>query len=105
MPGPAIQGMMHDVAIWTRASGQWTDSGTTWYCRIQPLAPTTVLHGEQFATSTHLAIGEATPEIQLGYKLVYGGLAYFCNGSQQMERPGVGRNHQEIYLTRSEAPA
>lgn len=105
MPGPAIQGMMHDAAIWTRSGGQWTDSGATWYCRLQPLSPTTVLHGEQYATSTHLAIGEATPEIRLGMKLVIDTLTYFCNGSQQMERPGVGRHHQEIYVTRSEAPA
>ena len=105
MPGPALQGIMHTAHIWTRSGGQWVDSGTTWRCRIQPLSPHTVLHGEQYATSTHLAIGEATPEIELGYKLVIGDYSYFCNGSQQMDRPGVGRHHQEIYVTRSEAPA
>lgn len=105
MPGPALQGTMHTAAIYTRTGGGWVDSGTTWRCRIQPLSPTTVLHGEQFATSTHLAIGEAAPEISLGMKLVIETEAYFCNGSQQMDRPGVGRHHQEIYVTRSEAPA
>jgi len=104
MPGPGLQGVMHTAAIYTRASGGWSDSGTTWRCRLQPISPMVKLHGEEYAQSTHLAVGVATPTIAVGYKLVIDGEVYFVHGSQQEDRPGVGRHHQEVYLTRSEAP-
>ena len=98
----AILGVMHVAYIWTRVSGAWADSGETWSCRLEPLSPTTVLHGEQFAQTTHIMIGEPTPVIATGNKLVIDGVDYYVNGSQMHDRPGVGNHHQEVYSTRSD---
>jgi len=98
----AIHGTMHTASIYTRTGGTWVDSGTTWVCRLQPLSPTVNLQAEQFAQTTHIAIGEPTPVLSLGYKLVIGGVTYFVNGSQMHDRPGFGNHHQECWLTRSE---
>lgn len=98
----AIMGTMHTATIYTRTGGAWTDSGTTWTCRLQPLSPTTTLQGEQFATTTHIAIGEPTPVMQTGYKLVIAGEAYFINGAQMHDRPGFGAHHQECWLTKAD---
>lgn len=96
-------GTNRTAAIWTRSGGQWADSGTTWKCRLQPISPTVSISAARYVESTHMAVGEPTPIIAEGMKLVIGGEDYYVAGVQAHNRPNVGRHHQEIWLTRSEA--
>lgn len=99
-----MQGTNRTAAIHTRASGGWTDSGTTWKCRLQPLSPTVAISNQRYAESTHLIIGEPTPIIVEGTKLVIGGEDYFVAGSQLHNQPGIGNQHQEVWVSHSEHP-
>jgi len=98
-----MQGTNRTAAIWTRSGGQWVDSGTTWRCRLQPLSPTVTITSDRYAGSTHIIIGEPTPVIAEGYKLVIGEESYYVAGSQMHNKPGTGQHHQEIWATQSEA--
>ena len=98
-----MQGTNRVAEIWTRASGGWEDSGTTWRCRLQPVSPTVTITSDRYAGSTHLMIGEPTPIITEGMKLVIAGEDYFVAGSQLHNQPGTGSHHQEVWVTRSEA--
>lgn len=98
-----MQGTNRVAAIWTRSGGQWVDSGTTLKCRLQPLSPTVAISNARYAESTHLIIGEPTPIIVEGTKLVIADESYFVAGSQLHNQPGQGSHHQEIWCTRSEA--
>ena len=97
-----MQGTNRTATIWTRSGGQWVDSGTTLKCRLQPLSPTVTITADRYAGSTHLIIGNPTPIIVEGMKLVIGGEAYFVAGSQLHNKPGTGNHHQEIWASRSE---
>ena len=99
-----MQGTNRTAAIYTRSGGQWADSGITWRCRLQPLSPTVSISAARYAESTHLIIGEPTPVIDEGNKLVIGDETYYVAGSQMHNRPGVGNQHQEVWVTRSEHP-
>lgn len=96
-------GTNRTATIWTRSSGQWVDSGTTWTCRLQPLSPTVAISNARYAESTHIIIGDPTPIIVEGSKLVIGDEAYYVAGSQMHNKPGTGAHHQEIWAARSEA--
>lgn len=96
-------GTNRTASIFTRSSGQWVDSGTTWVCRLQPLSPTVSISNARYAESTHVIIGEPTPVIKEGSKLVIDGVAYFVAGSQMHDQPNIGSHHQETWCTKSEA--
>ena len=98
-----MQGTNRIAAIWTRSGGQWVDSGTVWRCRLQPISPTVSIASERYVESTHLMIGEPTPVIVEGSKLVLDGEAFYVAGSQLHDKPGTGPHHQECWCTRSEA--
>lgn len=98
-----MQGTNRTAAIWTRSGGQWVDSGTTLKCRLQPISPTVTITVDRYAGSTHLIIGEPTPIIVEGTKLVIADESYFVAGSQLHNQPGTGSHHQEIWAARSEA--
>lgn len=99
-----MQGTNRVATIHTRDSGGWADSGITWKCRLQPLSPTVTITADRYAGSTHLVIGEPTPVIDEGNKLVIGDEIYYVAGSQMHNRPGVGNQHQEVWVSRSEHP-
>jgi len=96
-------GTNRTASIYTRSGGQWVDSGTTWKCRLQPISPTVSISAARYMESTHMAVGNPTPIISEGTKLVIDGGAYYVAGSQMHNKPGTGAHHQEVWLTRSEA--
>ena len=96
-------GTNRTASIHIRSSGQWVDSGAIWTCRLQPLSPTVSISNARYAESTHIILGEPTPIIAEGMKLVIGGEDYFVAGSQMHNKPGTGAHHQEVWATRSEA--
>ena len=98
-----MQGTNRVAAIWTRGGGGWVDSGITLKCRLQSISPTVTITADRYAGSTHLIIGEPTPIIVEGTKLVIAGEDYFVAGSQLHNQPGQGSHHQEIWCTKSEA--
>jgi len=98
-----LQGTMHTAIIAERVGGEWVATVDTWTCRLQPLSPTTFLRGNQYLQTTHTAIGEPTPVIEVGMRLTIDEANYYANGSQMHEKPGAGPHHQEVYLVRAEA--
>ena len=98
----ALYGTSRTASIYARVGGAWVASGESWICRLQPLSPTTNLQNEQFAETTHRVIGDPTPIIITGYKLVIDGASYFVNGAQMHDRPGFGSHHQECWLTKAD---
>jgi len=98
-----LMGTMHTATIAERVGGEWTAIAATWTCRLQAMSPTTFLRGSQYLQTTHIAIGEPTPVIDVGMRLTIDGVNYYVNGSQMHEKPGVGPHHQEVYLVRAEA--
>lgn len=99
-----MQGTNRTAAIWTRSGGGWIDSGITWKCRIQSISPTVTITSDRYVGSTHLIIGEPTPVIVEGNKLVISDETYFVAGSQMHNQPGVGNQHQEVWVSHSEHP-
>jgi len=98
-----VQGTNRTATIYTRSGGGWVDSGETWTCRLQPLSPTVTITADRYAGSTHIIIGEPTPIITEGMKLVISDEDYFVAGSQLHNQPDFGSHHQEVWATKSES--
>ena len=96
-------GTNRTASIYTRSGGKWVDSGTTWTCRLQPVSPTVSISAARYVESTHVIIGDPTPVIVEGSKLVIGSESYYVAGSQMHNKPGTGSHHQEVWAARSEA--
>lgn len=98
-----MKGLMHSAIIWNRTEGEWVESTDIWRCRLQPISAKINLQKTRYPESTHLAIGDNTPIIQEGMKLVIDEITYYVKGRQDMQRPGYSAFSQEVYLTQSEA--
>ena len=99
-----MRGLQHTAEISEHIGGEWVDIAATWKCRLQPVSGKVNLEYSRYPQATHLAIGEGTPAIEEGMRLVIrrGTVlqgTFYVNGVQKMERPGVGRHHQEVFLS------
>jgi len=97
-------GLQHVASISVHSGGQWTTTTDTWKCRLEPVSPKVRLEGSRYPTMTHLAIGEGTPTITEGMRLVISRGStelgtFYVQGAHKMERPGYKRFSQEIYLS------
>jgi len=101
-----VRGLIHTAQIYRRvtAAGRtsFEDSAfATWTCRVDPLSPRIILR-EDLAQSTHRAVGEPTPTLEKGWKLVVVGVTYLIVHVQSLDTPRVAPHHQEVYLTKAE---
>jgi len=98
-----IRGAMHTAAIYSRlGGGGWTDTGTTLKGRLEPVSATVKWEGSQYPQSTHRYMADPSPVIDMGQMLLIDNVKYFVQGSQMMQKPGVGNHHQEIYVMKEE---
>lgn len=101
-----MRGLIHTAQIYRRpTSGGRTaleDSpSATWKCRVDPLSASIMLR-DDLAQSTHRAIGQPTPTLEKGWKLVVGTVTYLIVHVQSHDTPRVAPHHQEVYLTKGE---
>lgn len=101
-----MRGLIHTASIYRRVTvaGRMAYEDNpygTWKCRIDPLSDGVVLR-QDLAQSTHTAVGEATPTLEKGWKLVVGSNAYRIVHVKTYDTPAVSPHHQEVYLTRAE---
>lgn len=101
-----MRGLIHTAQVYRRVTFEGrtsfeSSSFATWTCRVDPLSPRIMLR-EDLAQSTHRAIGEPTPTVEKGWKLVVGGVTYLVTHVQSRDTPRVAPHHQEVYLTRAE---
>ncbi len=101
-----MRGLVHTAKVYRRIASEgrraYEDSPfATWKCRIDPVSASIQLR-EDLAQSTHWAVGEPTPTLEKGWKLVIGGLTYMIVHVQSHDTPRASPHHQEVYLTRAE---
>lgn len=101
-----MRGLVHNAAVYRRlqvggVAGYEDAPFAIWKCRIDPLSPSIQLR-EGLAQSTHSGVGEPTPALSKGWKLVVGGNTYRIVHVQEYDAPGALPHHQEVYLTRAE---
>lgn len=101
-----MRGLIHTADIYRRVTAAGRTSledavFATWTCRVDPLSPRIILR-QDLAQSTHRAVGEPTPALEKGWKLVVGGVSYMIAHVQTHDTPRAAPHHQEVYLTRAE---
>lgn len=101
-----MRGLIHTADIYRRvtAAGRTSFESSafaTWTCRVDPLSPRIMLR-DDLAQSTHRAVGEPTPTLEKGWKLVVGAVTYLIVHVQTHDAPRAAPHHQEVYLTTAE---
>lgn len=101
-----MRGLIHTAQVYRRPTSggrtSFEDSPfAMWKCRVDPLGARILLR-EDLAQSTHWAVGEPTPTLEKGWKLVVRGVAYMIVHVQTHDTPRASPHHQEVYLTRAE---